>query len=363
MSNTRKVAELADVSIGTVSRVLNNKPGVSEPTRQRVLAVAQELGYAAPKRVPVGRSQITHLGLLIRPTEPDPISNPFYSDIYHSVEQSCRDLQINLSFSALDMVGGRLRSLPVLTNDERIGGLILVGAIPEAVIESLLHALYARHGNNGFPLVLVDNLIPRSAWDAVVIDNVTGTALTVEMLTRRGHRHITLIGGPDHPSIVERTNAYVQTMLQNGLQPVVVSADGLDPQDGEAAVGEILREQPATTAIICSNDSQAIGALRRLNELGYAVPEEVSVVGFDDIAMAELTLPRLTTIRVDRVAMGRIAVELLLNRIRTPERAPIKSVVGVTLIERDSVCPPRSDEVAMVETAPVPSHALAGNRA
>ncbi len=363
MSNTRKVAELADVSIGTVSRVLNNKPGVSEPTRQRVLAVAQELGYAAPKRVPVGRSQITHLGLLIRPTEPDPISNPFYSDIYHSVEQSCRDLQINLSFSALDMVGGRLRSLPVLTNDERIGGLILVGAIPEAVIESLLHALYARHGNNGFPLVLVDNLIPRSAWDAVVIDNVTGTALTVEMLTRRGHRHITLIGGPDHPSIVERTNAYVQTMLQNGLQPVVVSADGLDPQDGEAAVGEILREQPTTTAIICSNDSQAVGALRRLNELGCAVPEEVSVVGFDDIAMAELTLPRLTTIRVDRVAIGRIAVELLLNRIRTPERAPIKSVVGVTLIERDSVCPPRSDEVAMVETAPVPSHALAGNRA
>ena len=363
MSNTRKVAELADVSIGTVSRVLNNKPGVSEPTRQRVLAVAQELGYAAPKRVPVGRSQITHLGLLIRPTEPDPISNPFYSDIYHSVEQSCRDLQINLSFSALDMVGGRLRSLPVLTNDERIGGLILVGAIPEAVIESLLHALYARHGNNGFPLVLVDNLIPRSAWDAVVIDNATGTALSVEMLTKQGHRHITLIGGPDHPSIVERTNAYVQTMLQNGLQPVVVSADGLDPQDGEAAVGKILREQPTTTAIICSNDSQAVGALRRLNELGCAVPEEVSVVGFDDIAMAELTLPRLTTIRVDRVAMGRIAVELLLNRIRTPERAPIKSVVGVTLVERDSVCPPRSDEVAKVGTVPEPSHTLAESRA
>ena len=141
MSNTRKVAELADVSIGTVSRVLNNKPGVSEPTRQRVLAVAQELGYAAPKRVPVGRSQITHLGLLIRPTEPDPISNPFYSDIYHSVEQSCRDLQINLSFSALDMGGNRLRSLPALTNDERISGLILVGAIPEAVIESLLRCI------------------------------------------------------------------------------------------------------------------------------------------------------------------------------------------------------------------------------
>jgi len=343
MSNTRKVAELADVSIGTVSRVLNNKPGVSEPTRQRVLAVAQELGYAAPKRVPVGRSQITHLGLLIRPTEPDPVSNPFYSDIYHSVEQSCRDLQINLSFSALDMSGNRLRSLPALTNDERISGLILVGAIPEAVIESLLRALQLRHGNNGFPLVLVDDWFPRRAWDAVVIDNAGGASLAVEMLTRCGHRHITLIGGPDHPSIVERTNAYMQTMLQSGLKPLIVSADGLDPQDGEAAVSEILREQPTTTAIVCSNDSQAVGALRRLNEMGCAVPEDLSVVGFDDIAMAELTLPRLTTIRVDRVAMGRSAVELLLNHIRMPERAPIKCVVGVTLVERDSVCPPRSN--------------------
>ena len=95
--------------------------------------------------------------------------------------------------------------------------------------------------------MLVNNLIPRSAWDAVVIDNVTGTVLSVEMLTKRGHSHITLIGGPDHPSIVERTNAYVQSMLHNGLPPVVVSADGLDPQDGKAAVGKILREQSATT--------------------------------------------------------------------------------------------------------------------
>jgi len=363
MSNTRKVAELADVSIGTVSRVLNNKPGVSEPTRQRVLAVAQELGYAAPKRVPVGRSQITHLGLLIRPTEPDPISNPFYSDIFHSVEQSCRDLQINLSFSALDMVGSRLRSLPALTNDERISGLVLVGAIPETIIESVLHALQVRHGSNGFPLVLVDDWFPRRAWDAVVIDNAGGASLAIEMLTRRGHRHITLIGGPDHPSIIERTRAYEQDMRQSGLRPMIIPSSGLDPQDGEAAVGEILRKQPATTAIMCSNDSQAIGALRRLNELGYAVPEDFSVVGFDDIAMAELTLPRLTTIRVDRVAMGRSAVELLLNHIRTPGRAPIKSVVGVTLVERDSVCPPRSDELARLGTTPPLSHAPAQSRA
>ena len=81
-------------------------------------------------------------------------------------------------------------------------------------------------------------------------------------------------------------------------------------------------------------------------------------MGFDDIAMADLTLPRLTTIHVDRVAMGRVAVELLLNHIRTPERAPIKSVVGVSLIERDSVCPPRSEEAVKHRLAPVLPEAL-----
>jgi LacI family transcriptional regulator len=182
--------------------------------------------------------------------------------------------------------------------------------------------------------------------------------LAVEMLTQRGHRHITLIGGPEHPSIVERTAAYVESMQRYGLEPKIVPSGGLDPQDGEAAVSELLRTHPKTTAIVCSNDSQAIGVTRRLKELGYAVPQDFSVVGFDDIAMADLTLPRLTTVHVDRVAMGRVAVELLLNHIRTPERAPVKSVVGVSLIERDSVCPPRSEEAVKHGLAPVLPEAL-----
>jgi DNA-binding LacI/PurR family transcriptional regulator len=204
----------------------------------------------------------------------------------------------------------------------------------------------------------VDDWFPRCAWDAVVIDNAGGTTLTIEMLVRRDHRHITLIDGPNHPSILERTATYTQTMLRYGFEPTIVSTTGLDPQDGEAAIIKMLRVCPDTTAIVCSNDSQAIGAMRRLKELGYAVPQDFSVVGFDDIAMADLTLPRLTTIRVDRVAMGRVAVELLLNHIRTPERAPIKSVVGVTLVERDSVCPPRSEEAVRLGIAPTPSKAL-----
>jgi DNA-binding LacI/PurR family transcriptional regulator len=342
MSNTRKVAELAGVSIGTVSRVLNNQPGVSDPTRQRVLAVAQELNYVAPKRLPVEISRVTHLGLLIRPTVPDPVANPFYADVYHGVEQGCRESHINLSFSSLNMAGDQLRSLPALIADERISGIVVVGAVPQCIIEGLLQAVQTRHNRTDFPMVLVDNWLPRCPWDAVVIDNAGGIVLAVEMLVQQGHRHITLIGGPIHSSIVERTAAYEKTMLGYGLKPAIVRRNGLDPQDGESAVDDLLRDQPQTTAIVCSNDSQAIGLLRRLKELGYVVPNDFSLIGFDDIQMAELTLPRLTTIRVDRLGLGRVAVEMLLNRVRMPECAPIKSIVGVSLVERDSVSQPHT---------------------
>lgn len=137
MATIRQVAHKAEVSIGTVFRVFNNKPGVSEETRQHVLAVAQELGYASPKRLPLSTSTVTHLGLLIRPMGKSLRTNPFYADVFHAIEQTCHEFQIN-SFSTLDIVNGRLRSLPALVNDERISGIVLMRAIPQGVIESIV---------------------------------------------------------------------------------------------------------------------------------------------------------------------------------------------------------------------------------
>jgi LacI family transcriptional regulator len=334
MASTREVAQQAGVSIGTVSRVLNNKPGVSEPTRLRVLAVAQELSYIPPRHQSFPFSAVTHLGLLVRPMAEDLTANPFYADVYHGVEQICRQLRITLSFSSLDFNGDRLRSLPPLTNDERIKGVILVGAIPPAVVEAVVASVQ-------LPAVLVDNWFPRCAWDAVMIDNPTGANMATEYLITRGHRRITFISGPDHPSIVERRSGYEETLRRHHLTPAVINVAGLDAADGKSAVGELLQRWPETTAIICSNDTQALGVLRKLKELGYRVPEDFSLVGFDDISLAQFTSPPITTIRVDRHALGRSAVELLLGRISVPHRPPIKSIIGVTLVERASACQPR----------------------
>ena len=141
MVTIRHVAQEADVSVGTVSRVLNNKPGVSEKTRQHVLAVARELGYTLPRRSLLSTSTVTHLKLLSRPMREALPANPFYADVFHGIEQVCHEFRINLSFSSLGVVNGRLRSLPALINDERVSGIALVGFddVPAAsVIEPTL---------------------------------------------------------------------------------------------------------------------------------------------------------------------------------------------------------------------------------
>ncbi len=343
LANIRQVADKAGVSIGTVSRVLNNKPGVGEKTRQRVHAVAQELGYSPSKRSHFSNPRVTHLGFLSKTFPQDITSNPFYADVLHGVEQICRELHINLSFNTLNFTGPHLDSLPSSVKDNNISGLFVVGGgIPQEIIESLGKL-------SQLPVVLVDNCFPDCRWDTVMTDNSRGVKLSTEYLINKGHRHIALIGGPDHASIVERRLAYKETLRQHDLRPMIVTPPNLGPGDGQWGVMEILRQAPQTTAIACSNDEQAVGALRTLRELGYTVPDDFSLIGFDDINMVQFTTPPITTICVDRITMGQVAVQLLLDRIKFPHRPVVKVTIGVELIERASVCAPRAHKIVAPE--------------
>jgi DNA-binding LacI/PurR family transcriptional regulator len=340
LANIRQVADKAGVSIGTVSRVLNNKPGVADETRRLVLAVAEDMGYTFPKRLPLSASNdIIRLGFLNQPFVPDITSNPFYSDVFHGVEQVCRELHISLSFSTLSFTGARLHSLRPLVKDNYLSGLLIVGGgIPPEIIEFLGKI-------SELPFVLVDNCLTDCRWDTVMIDNLRGVRLLTEYLLNQGHRHITLLGGPDHPSIVERRLSYQETLRRHHLKPTIVPAAGLSHEDGQWGAPEILRQAPETTAIICSNDEQAVGVLRKLTELGYSVPRDFSLVGFDNINMVQFTTPPITTIRVDRITMGQLGVQLLLDRLKFPNRPVIKVTMGVELIERASVCAPRTHQI------------------
>jgi LacI family transcriptional regulator len=332
MPSTRKIAQQAGVSVGTVSRVLNNKSGVSDDVRRRVMEVAQELRYAPQKRMP-WPVNLTHVGLLVRPLSDSLAVNPFYSDVYHGVEQMCSDLRVTLSFSTLDLADDQLRTLPILVDDERIGGIIVLGAVPEAVIRQIAQS-------NAIPIVLVDNWYVDSPWDSVMLDNAGGAAAATEYLIEQGHTQIAFISGPDHPSIVERRAGYEGTILRYGLSSHIEYTADLGVEDGALATSILTNKAPEITGIVCANDMQALGAMRAYMELGRRVPEEVSITGFDDIAMAHLAHPPLTTVRVDRNAFGQIAVELLLGRAKAPHRPPIRCTMGVNLVKRASVSTP-----------------------
>ena len=333
MPSTRTIAEQAGVSVGTVSRVLNNKNGVSEDVRRRVLKVAQQMNYAPTKRYPLPMVTTTHIGMLVRPLGESLMANPFYADVYHGVEQLCSELRINLYFSSVDSVEGQLRNLPALLDDERIGGFVLVGAMAPSVVQQFAEV-------RQLPVVLIDNWYPGFKWDSIMLDNASGVLQATERLIELNHRRIVFVSGPDHPSVVERRAGYAETMQRHGLQLQIVYETGLGLDEGNQAAEEIVETLPHTTAIICSNDMQAFGVMRRLAQLGCHIPEQISVIGFDDVSMATLTYPPLSTIHVDRIAFGRLAVEMLLSRVQSPGRPPVRCTMSVNFVERASIGPP-----------------------
>ncbi len=340
MTNIREVAKEAGVSVGTVSRVLNNKSGVGHVTRERVLAVAKKIGYTAShKRGIATNVSVKHLCFLHIPVDPNITteSYQFYSEVLHSASEICNNSDITLSFKPLDFNEDQLISTPSIITEGVVDGVLLVGGgIPFPVIQAFSQT-------SPVPFVLVDNHFAGSPWDAVMTDNAYGMQLAVEHLINQGHQHITLMGGPAHASIIERRRGYEQTMHAHNLHPVIVDSPTLTSKEARDTIVEILDEVPETTAVLCSNDFQALGAVSKLNALGYRIPEDLSLIGFDDVTMALLTTPPLTTIQVNRNTIGQVAVQLLLNRIGLPDSPPLTTTVGVTLVERDSVDAPRNN--------------------
>jgi LacI family transcriptional regulator len=342
----REVAEVAGVSIGTVSRVINKKPGVSETTRQHVLEITEELGYHPTKRLPVSMKSVSNLGLLIRPTENPLTADPFYGGIFHGVEIGCREHHISVSFCTLDYFDGRLRRLPSILRDERNSGFVLLGALPKEVVTALVDAI-------SVPVVLVDNWYDDCCWDSVMIDNIEGAYAATKHLISATHKNIVMLSGPGHPSILERREAYKKAMLEHDLQPKIIKTisetprDGLSPIDGEKGIVEVLHQAPDTTAVFCSNDNQAVGAIIKLRELGLEVPKDISIVGFDDVMLGNFISPPISTVHVDRTTLGKMATDLLLGRIYNPNRAPVKAIVGTSLVERLSVGPPRQHSITL----------------
>lgn len=332
------VAERSQVSISTVSLVLRNKGAIPQETRQRVLDAARALGYRAKGEVSHGPSAkpISTIGVIAKASEDDsPLANPFYSQVLAGIEVACRQRKINMLFATLltDRANYPLE-IPRLLMEQHADGLLLVGALVDRALEAVLE-------KKDVPVVLVDAYAPYHDFDSVVSDNRRGMYQAVSYLVSRGHRNIALVGGqPEtYPSIRERREGYLEALADFAL-PVYDSDTPSDQNELEPLLEAFMAAHKEVTALACINDQVALTAMRIVERCGRRAPQDISVIGFDDIAAAQRNDPPLATMRVDKLGMGLSALQMLNWRMGAPAVAPMTLVLRPTLVERESVGAP-----------------------
>ena len=331
------IAEEVGVSLSTVSLALRGKSSIPAQTRQRVLDKARELGYVRrpPARV-AAPAWLKNVGLVIKTLPANPQDNPFYSVVQSGVEAACRARRLNLLYASLPVDDdSRITDVPSLFFDGGLDGLLVVGIQVTELNAGTFERL-------GVPTVLVDAYADSQAYDAVVSANVAGAREAVSYLIERGHRRVAIVGSHPgaFPSIAERRAGYEQALDERGIDERYYIDCSLVGDAAYTATYEFLGEGHPVSAIFGVNDECAIRAMRAARALGLDVPRDLSVVGFDDDLLAPHVEPPLTTMRVDKLAMGRLAVDLLANRVEHPEAAIVEAALRPRLIERGSVAAP-----------------------
>ncbi len=340
----KDIAHEAQVSVGTVSRVFNNHINVTEEVRQRVLKAATQLGYfgaaGQEARPHEGSRIVKEIGFFFTTFIPNTVvgTNPFWSHILHGVESEASKSNIKVTYRSLVEIQNTPDLLLTTVYEMKLGGILLVGpAGPE-----LVHLLQSV----GIPLVLVDNYVPHT--NAVLGNNFAGAREAVQHLIEMGHRQIAFIGGPMTTgtpplnkiyTIERRAEGYRMALCDAGLLiPYDLYEDGGLSLDGSyEACKRLLKRGKPFSAIFCANDDMAIGAMKALREANLRIPEDVSLVGFDDIDIVEHLTPALTTVRVNKEVLGSIAVKHLLSLMSNPNPVSTTSMLEVELVKRDSV--------------------------
>jgi LacI family transcriptional regulator len=324
----KDVAELARVSVQTVSLVVNNRPEITDETRARVQAAIDELGYqphAGAQSLRLGQTHI--IGVLM----PD-ANNPHFWNIIGGVEEAAIAQGYRLLLATTNMNPERERSSLQALAQQRIDGLILMLTFPELFEDEL-----ASLQNQGKAMVSSGSVF--AGIDSVGADYDDGAQQMMDHLLSLGHRRIALIHGVGRPSLAaERVEAYQRSLTGAGipLEDALIVHCGPSLEDGFAAAEKLLDLQPRPTAILGINDLMAVSALQASLRRGLRVPQDISIAGFDDIAMAAFLAPALTTVRVNGAEEGRQMARLLFERLADAELPPRDVQVPVQLVVRNS---------------------------
>jgi len=322
--NIRALADAAGVSIGTVSRALKNQAGVSDTTRQAILALAETLGYDQARLRP-GRSR--RVLFLLNRAHTARSANPFYPVVLQGVEEVWSEADGLVSFVVL----GPADPVERVLRRHEAQALIAAGYFEPDLL--------ARIRASGLPLAVVDHFDPECF--CVNDDNLQGAFAAVRHLIEQGRQRIAMISGPPtHHSIALRAHGYRKALFEAGRLADPDLEITLDPRlhcepASAAAMRQLLALPRPPDAVFAYNDETAIAAMRACQEAGIAVPDEIAFIGYDDIGAAALAMPPLATVRVDKEELGREAArQLLQGRPVAGER-----LLPVQLVLRESAGP------------------------
>lgn len=331
------VARRAGVSRATVSYVLNGltegRVPISDETRQRVLDAIEELGYEPDARAQALRSGSTNTIALIIPD----LRNPHFSEYATGIEEAARAAGYHLLLSSTSLSDEYAVEIFKDLSRRRFDGLIITGSFILKSAEA--QAILARVRKRNLPVVEMNEFY---GVDSASSDYHEATKEVVSYLLSLGHRRIGFVYGvADHELALDRLIPYQESLLAAGIadEPGLVDECGPTIEDGYQAAMRLLKRPQRPTAIIAVNDLLAISAIRAAGDIGLRVPDDISVVGFDNIPMTDYLMPRLTTVTKDAYNAGRNAFEMLLARIQNPDIPRQVLHIPAKLIVRESTGP------------------------
>lgn len=324
----RDVAQLAGVSVQTVSCVINGTGSISEKTQNQVLWAIRQLDY---RRDPIARSMRTGQTCLIGLLVLD-ITNPVLSIIASAVEAAAYAANYNVILRNIGEDARREQAYLEAAANRLVDGLVIVNAVDRARTFAFLE-------ENRIPTVLID-YVEAPSIPSVSMDNFRGAYLATQHLVELGHQRIAHICGDRALELArQRELGYLQALSEHGLSYQRIEAPPSkrwDYQAGYGAMHELLRYDPVPTAVFTASDQMAIGAYRALAEAGLHVPADMSIIGFDDIDAAAFAMPPLTTVRQPFVEMASQAIALLLQVLNGPQLRSTQVLLPPELIVRQS---------------------------
>ena len=339
------MAEKLGISINAVSLALNDRVGVSEETRKKVLKLAEEIGYLDQNEKYTVAYATKNICLMLE--------HRFFRDMHFygrmllGAESAAREAGYDLLVNSFAQ---NSEMIPACVENRKVSGIIVLGKIKDNHLTKLK--------SYGIPVVLVDHISLKETTDCIVTDNKSGTYKLTKYLIDQGFRKIGYFGGIEYsPSVRERFWGYQEALqdflgfdsfeksieyaerysMLNGIEKYVIEND----LEAMGKAFQSIKEKPES--LICSNDRLAIMLCQVLDNMGYQVPEDISIVGFDDIEMSKIVTPQITTVHVYKSAMGRKGVQRLIYRMEHPKDEIEKVVMDVQIVERNSVKKVRCD--------------------